>query len=63
MFWSDWGEEPKIERANLDGSGRRVLVTKHVTQPLGLAVDYKGGLLYWCDASSDLIEYVDLNGL
>ena len=24
MFWSDWGENPKIERASMDGSNRRV---------------------------------------
>ena len=26
MFWSDWGKYPRIERANMDGSGRKVIV-------------------------------------
>ena len=24
MFWTDWGREPKIERAGMDGSFRKV---------------------------------------
>lgn len=22
MYWTDWGEEPRIERAGMDGSNR-----------------------------------------
>ena len=62
MFWSDWGALPRIERANLDGSGRVAIVTKHLGRPHGLALDYDLDLLYWCDAVLDVIEYVDLDG-
>jgi len=24
LFWSDWGEYPKIERSGMDGSNRKV---------------------------------------
>merc|ERR1711962_722137 len=39
MFWSDWGREPKIERAGMDGSHREVIVQGSVRWPNGLALD------------------------
>lgn len=27
MFWTDWGKSPKIERAYLDGTSRKAIVT------------------------------------
>ena len=26
LFWTDWGDDPHIGRANMDGSDRRILV-------------------------------------
>ena len=62
MFWTDWGNYPKIERANLDGSERVAIVTYNLTYPNGLAIDYESSLLYWCDAGTNVIEYSDFNG-
>jgi low density lipoprotein receptor-related protein 5/6 len=62
MYWSDWGEKPKIERANLDGTDRRVLISTDLGWPNGLAVDREGGRLYWGDAKTDRIETSDLLG-
>ncbi|XP_071804174.1 uncharacterized protein [Asterias amurensis] len=62
LFWTDWGTAPKIERANTDGSDRRVLVDTNLGWPNGLAMDSQVGRLYWCDASTDRIEYSDLDG-
>lgn len=56
MFWSDWGERPKIERANLDGTDRLVLLNTSLGWPNGLALDYATGKLYWGDAKTDKIE-------
>lgn len=30
MFWTDWGQEPRIERAGMDGSHRQAIVTYDV---------------------------------
>ena len=50
MYWtdSDWrvSETPKIQRANLDGSNVRDLVTG-VGQPIGIALDLAAGKMYW----------------
>lgn len=56
MYWTDWGEHPKIERANLDGTDRVVLLNSSLGWPNGLAIDYAAGKLYWGDAKTDKIE-------
>ncbi|KAG9334401.1 hypothetical protein JZ751_008151, partial [Albula glossodonta] len=56
MYWTDWGEKPKIERANLDGTDRIVLLNSSLGWPNGLAIDYAAGKLYWGDAKTDKIE-------
>lgn len=62
MYWSDWGETQKIERASMDGSNRKVLVSKNLTWPNGLAIDFEKNRLYWADGGTKKIEYSDLNG-
>lgn len=56
MYWTDWGQQPKIERANLDGTDRVVLVDSSLGWPNGLALDHSTGKLYWGDAKTDKIE-------
>ena len=56
MYWTDWGEHPKIERAHLDGTERLVLLNSSLGWPNGLAIDHAAGKLYWGDAKTDKIE-------
>ncbi|XP_069131266.1 low-density lipoprotein receptor-related protein 6-like isoform X2 [Argopecten irradians] len=62
IFWSDWGTNATIERANYDGSGREVIVDSGIIWPNGLVLD--GDHLYWCDAYLDVVERIgrDLTG-
>ena len=62
MYWGGRGISLKIEQANMDGSGRTTLVSSGLTWVNSLAMDYQNRLLYWCDASFDKIERVDLQG-
>ena len=62
MYWSDWGEPAKIERASMDGSDRIVLHDTGLTWPNGLAIDYQLQRLYWADAFTDRIEYSSVDG-
>jgi len=62
MYWSDWGKKPKIEKAGLDGSHRRAIVTEDIQWPNGLTIDYAGNRLYWVDAKLHLIASSDLDG-
>lgn len=56
MYWTDWGEVPKIERADLDGTERLVMVNTSLGWPNGLALDYHERTIYWGDAKTDKIE-------
>ena len=62
MYWTDWGDDPKIERAGMDGKERHVIVRSNLTWPNGLAIDYSELRLYWVDAGTKRIEYTDLDG-
>ena len=62
MFWSDWGEKPKIERAGMDGSGRIVLVHTHIHWPNGLTVNLDTSELYWVDAKLKIIDCINFDG-
>ncbi|XP_048340432.1 low-density lipoprotein receptor-related protein 2 [Sphaerodactylus townsendi] len=62
MFWTDWGRNPRIERASMDGTLRTAIVTSKVYWPNGLAIDYPNRLLYFADAYLDYIDFCDYNG-
>ena len=53
MYWADWGSNPRIEVANLDGSDRQVFLnrsnsaSKDLQHPFGLTIDYDENKLYW----------------
>ena len=50
MFWTDWGEQPKIERAEMDGSNRGIILSQDIHWPNGLTIDYSAEKIYWTDA-------------
>jgi sugar lactone lactonase YvrE len=62
MFWTDWGTEPRIVRANMDGTDRRSIVTKRLGWPNGLTIDYIAQRIIWVDARTEMIESVDFDG-
>ena len=62
MVWSDWGDNPKIEVAALDGTFRLEIVNTDLGWPNGLTVDYDADLIYWADARTNKIERCDLLG-
>lgn len=63
MFWSDWNEKsPKIERSNLDGSEREIILHTNLGWPNGVTLDLENLKVYWCDAKTDKIEYANMDG-
>lgn len=62
MYWSDWGNEGRIERAGMDGSQRKTLVSFQVKWPNGLTLDLVRRRLYWVDAKLNMISSVDFDG-
>ena len=64
MYWSDWtfnsNTSGKIEKAYMDGTNRKALITEQLSYPNGLAID--SGFIYWCDSNYKRLERADLNG-
>ncbi|KAJ8381103.1 hypothetical protein SKAU_G00018810 [Synaphobranchus kaupii] len=49
IFWSEIGSEPQIERAGMDGSDRKVVVSQSLSWPASLSVDSLADRIYWTD--------------
>ena len=62
IYWLDYGQHPKISRANLDGSNRKPLVTNGISHPTGLTVDMQTHNVYWVDSEEDGIYSIGFNG-
>lgn len=62
MYWTDWGSEPKIERAGMDGSHRQTIVSYEIKWPNGLALDLVLKKIYWADAKLNVISSCNLDG-
>ena len=62
MYWTDWGNAPKIERAWMNGENRETLVSTDLIWPNGLAIDHRLGRLYWVDAGTKRIEWSKKDG-
>jgi low density lipoprotein receptor-related protein 5/6 len=58
MFWTDWGEVAKIERAAMNGdpASRKVLVTDRLFWPNGLTVDFDNRKVYWIDGKLNFVD-------
>ena len=62
MFWTDWGEQPKIERAEMDGSNREIIIWRDIQWPNGLTIDYSAQKIYWTDAKLFCITRANYDG-
>ncbi|XP_067009862.1 nidogen isoform X2 [Anabrus simplex] len=63
VFWSDWDRNaPKLEWANLDGSGRSVFLTgPSIHLPNSLAIDWDTDELCWADAGTKTVECIGID--
>ncbi|XP_071103874.1 low-density lipoprotein receptor-related protein 2-like [Haliotis cracherodii] len=62
LFWSDWGQNPSIQRSGLDGSNREVIVSTNVYWPNALTLDYPNQQIYFADARMDFIDVCNYDG-
>lgn len=62
VFWADWGPVAVIERCDMDGLNRKLLIVDNIIWPTGLAIDYPTKRLYWADPKANLIGCVNFNG-
>ncbi|XP_011315523.1 vitellogenin receptor isoform X1 [Fopius arisanus] len=62
LYWSDWGNDPHISRAEMNGNSRTPLVTTDIIWPNGIAIDDIYSRLYWADAKLKRIESINFLG-
>lgn len=62
MYWSEWGKSGCIERANLDGLSRKIILS-HTGHTYGLTIDHNLHKLYWADSNTPSIESYDFKTL
>jgi DNA-binding beta-propeller fold protein YncE len=68
IYWTNMGSSPSvndgsIERADIDGKNRRVIVPRGATfTPKQIQLDQKNGKLYWCDREGMRVMRCNLDG-
>lgn len=67
IYWTNMGipnlDDGSIERADLDGGNRRIIVPQGVTHtPKQIHLDKAGGKLYWCDREGMRVMRANLDG-
>jgi hypothetical protein len=67
IYWTNMGipslNDGSVERADLDGKNRKVIVAKGATHsPKQIILDKKGGKLYWCDREGMRVMRCNLDG-
>ncbi|KAI0984311.1 hypothetical protein GJ496_008802, partial [Pomphorhynchus laevis] len=63
IFWTDLDKEnPRIEKANMDGSERTVFVCKDMYRPADLTFHYRSNELCWIDSIKGSVECIHTNG-
>ncbi|XP_077257889.1 low-density lipoprotein receptor-related protein 2-like [Temnothorax americanus] len=56
LFWTDWGENPRIERIGMDGTNRSTIISTKIYWPNGLALDIANRRIYFADSKLDFID-------
>ncbi|XP_040583657.2 LOW QUALITY PROTEIN: low-density lipoprotein receptor-related protein 2 [Lepeophtheirus salmonis] len=62
MFWTDWGEYPRIERVGMDGTHRSIIISTKIYWPNGLALDIPTKRIYFADSKLDFIDFCNYDG-
>ena len=63
IYWTDWGDQPKIERAELSGKNRMTILDHNeVTWASSIAIDHTLEKIFWADLNMRRICSSDVNG-
>jgi low density lipoprotein-related protein 2 len=62
LFWTDWGENPRIERIGMDGTMRKTIINTKIYWPNGLTLDIPTQRIYFADSKLDFIDFCYYNG-
>lgn len=56
LYWIDYGQYPKIEKAFLDATNRTPIVVTGISSPRDLTIDIDTHDVYWVDSREDAIQ-------
>ena len=62
LFWTDWGESPRIERIGMDGTHRSTIIDTKIYWPNGLTLDIPNKKVYFADSKLDFIDFCNYDG-
>uniref|UniRef100_A0A665ULU1 EGF-like domain-containing protein n=1 Tax=Echeneis naucrates TaxID=173247 RepID=A0A665ULU1_ECHNA len=62
IYWTDWGNPAKIEKAGLNGGDRSALVSENIEWPNGITLDLLNQRLYWVDSKLHTLSSIDVQG-
>nr|XP_045013910.1 prolow-density lipoprotein receptor-related protein 1-like isoform X1 [Jaculus jaculus] len=62
MYWSDTGEEPRIEQAGMDGSSKKILINQGLGWPTSIVLDKLSWKIFWSDDKFHSIGSANLDG-
>ncbi|XP_046995596.1 low-density lipoprotein receptor-related protein 2 [Schistocerca americana] len=62
LFWTDWGENPRVERVGMDGSNRTIIINTKIYWPNGLTLDIANKRVYFADSKLDFIDFCSYDG-
>jgi len=62
MYFTDWGDVGRIEKASMDGTSRTVIHNTSLVWPNALTLDITSQTLYWADANLDKVERSGVDG-
>ncbi|KAG1701225.1 Low-density lipoprotein receptor-related protein 2 [Nymphon striatum] len=62
IFWTDWGESPRIESCGMDGTQRKTIIDTKIYWPNGLTLDLPTKRVYFADSKLDYIDMCNYDG-
>ena len=62
MYFTDWGDVGRIEKASMAGTNRTVIHNTGLVWPNALTLDISTQTLYWADAFLDKVERSNADG-
>ncbi|KAF5276464.1 hypothetical protein FQA39_LY06533 [Lamprigera yunnana] len=62
LFWTDWGENPRIENVGMDGINRSIIISTKIYWPNGLTLDTANKRVYFADSKLDYIDFCNYDG-
>lgn len=62
LFWTDWGENPRVERMGMDGTMRQTIINTKIYWPNGLTLDITTKRVYFADSKLDFIDFCNYDG-